>query len=112
MASNGVALREPSLLCAYFSCSLCIFGRLKGHLKAAVIQFCYPALPGPALLGWLLQQRAARHLTMDLLRAAEGLLRATAADPPLQREVRRCCGFLLVGCSCRTIALPVHRRLK
>lgn len=42
---------------------------------------------GPALLGWLLQQRAARHLTMDLLRASEGLLRATAVDPPLQREV-------------------------
>lgn len=45
---------------------------------------------GPALLGWLLQQRTPRHLTLDLLRGAEGLLRATAAEPPLQREVRGC----------------------
>ncbi len=39
------------------------------------------------MLGWLLQQRQARHLTMELLKAVEGLLRATAADPALQRKV-------------------------
>ena len=39
------------------------------------------------MLGWLLQQRAARHLTMGLLKASEELLRATAADPSLQCKV-------------------------
>ena len=44
---------------------------------------------GPATLAWLLQQRAPRHLTLELLKAVEGLLRATSAAPPLQREVRQ-----------------------
>lgn len=42
---------------------------------------------GTALLGWLLQQRSAAHLGLDLLAAIEQLLHATGGHGDLQRGV-------------------------